>query len=113
MRLLRGVERAIAHFTQCRYTVCLPLNGTQAYDLVVDDGHGLLTVSVKTTAQRAPSGNYEVELRTKGGSRNHNRVDSLFVITEEGKAYWITREAIGDKRILTLNDKMDAYLVTR
>lgn len=44
-----GLGRAIAYYTEKGYTVMLPLNDTQKYDLVIDKDGLLQRVSVKTT----------------------------------------------------------------
>lgn len=61
-----GVGQAIAYYTSQGYTVSIPLNDTQKYDLIVDDGESLRRVQVKTTTHVKPSGFYGVTLKTSG-----------------------------------------------
>ena len=44
-----GLGIAIAYFTANGYTVSIPLNDTQDYDLVIDKNNELETVQVKAT----------------------------------------------------------------
>lgn len=115
-----GLGQAIAYFTKIGYTVCIPLNDTQPYDLVVNDSEGFLSVSVKTSRNKEPSGYYRVDLRTKGGSRKHaqivttfseSNVDTLFVLTESGIAFWIPKHIVGTRKTITLNDQFKDYIV--
>lgn len=50
---LIGVGDAIAWFCSHGYDVCLPLNDSQKYDLVVDLGGDLHRVKVKTSTRQA------------------------------------------------------------
>ena len=59
-----GLSLAIAYFGCNGYTVSLPLNDTQDYDLIVDDGKKLYKVQVKATGQKKENGNYICSLRT-------------------------------------------------
>ena len=69
---LIGVAAAIDWFTRAGYLVSIPLNDSQPYDLVVDDGMRLLRFQVKTTTARGRYGNFTLALQTAGG--NHHPV---------------------------------------
>ena len=51
---------AIAYFSSHGYVVSLPLNDTQDYDLVVDDGSSLLKIQVKGTSYRTKYNIFQV-----------------------------------------------------
>lgn len=71
-----GIGQAIAYFTSLGYIVSLPLNDSQKYDLIIDNGK-LLRVQVKTTRTKSKYGVYEVSLTTNGGQfgREAQRLD--------------------------------------
>lgn len=105
-----GLGSAVCYFTQIGWTVCIPLNDSQEYDLVVDDGNNLLKVQVKTTSHKSESGNYKVLLKTCGGNQSFhttkhfdvNKVDLLFVLCNDGSRYCIPTSTINNKSNLTL-----------
>ena len=103
-----GMGRAIAHYTIKGYTISIPLNDCQEYDLVVEYPDGLKKVQVKTTKHKAPSGNYVVNLRTMSGYKDKyeyriGTYDILFVVDELGNTYEYTSEELKDyKNCLTL-----------
>lgn len=113
-----GVGTAIAYFTELGYVVSVPLNDSQDYDLVVDDG-GLKKVQVKYTSQKAESGRYKVSLRSISGTSRKtystvadSGVDILFVVTELKEIYVIPKSEVTCKSNLTLDDGMrERYLV--
>ena len=82
--------RCIAYYTELGYTVCLPMNDCQEYDLVVEYPNGLKKVQVKTTKQKNPQGNYVVSLRTSGlnqkgyKSKVASNYDVLWALDEMG-----------------------------
>lgn len=55
-----GLGMAIAYFTTNGYTVSIPLNDTQDYDLVVEKGGVLKSVQVKATGCKTSRGNFQV-----------------------------------------------------
>ena len=103
-----GMGQAIAYYTQKGYTVSIPLNDCQEYDLVVEYPDGLKKVQVKTTRQKAPSGKYIVSLRTMSGYKDKysykiGSYDILFVVDETGKTYEFTSEDLKEyKNCVTL-----------
>ena len=56
-----GMSLAIAYFGANGYTVSIPLNDTQDYDLIVDKDNILLKVQVKFTGTKE-CGKYRVKL---------------------------------------------------
>jgi len=103
-----GMGRCIAYYTDLGYTVCLPMNDCQEYDLVVEYPDGLKKVQVKTTRYKNRQGNYAVNLRTMGGSKSAsnwklpNNYDILWAINELGEIKTWTKEELGDKQSITM-----------
>ena len=112
-----GIGMAIAYFTIKGKIVCIPLTDSQDYDLIVDI-EGLKKIQVKTTRHKNKAGNYAVELRTKTHSgkkeysyRGLGNVDYIFVLTDEGKKYFIPKEKITSKTIIVLSSKFNSFLI--
>ena len=114
-----GLSLAIAYFGSNGYTVSIPLNDTQDYDLIVDKDGVLNRISVKFTGRKCDE-YYTVDLRSCGGSNGakvySNFIDSdasyLFVTTEEPKLYLIPREKVNTTTQITLNAIYDDCIVT-
>ena len=114
-----GLSLAIAYFGSNGYTVSIPLNDTQAYDLIVDRNNTLDRISVKFTGVKH-DGNYIVDLRSCGGSNGSkvysNFINSsasyLFVVTEELKFYLIPKDKVNTMTQITLNEMYDSCIVT-
>ncbi len=108
-----GLGQAIAYYMSEGCMVSIPINDTQPYDLVVDkfDGNGLQRVSVKTTQSKTKSPNFQVDLRSSGGSRKQftNKpfdkmsCDILFVYTIAGDIWEFPTKNIDTKASITLN----------
>ena len=115
-----GLGAAIAFYTSIGYTVSIPLNDSQQYDLIVDDGKKINRVQVKTTKNKKPSGNYEVGLRTCGGNQSfhtvkkfdHKSVEILFVLCEDGSSYSIPTESFSCKSSIDLGKKYEKFKAT-
>jgi hypothetical protein len=114
-----GLSLAIAYFGSNGYTVSIPLNDTQDYDLIIDKDDILSRVSVKFTGRKCEE-NYTVDLRSCGGSNGakvySNFIDSnaslLFVVTEEPKLYLIPKEKVNTTTQITLSGLYDDCIVT-
>ena len=83
-----GLGMAIAYFSTNGYTVSIPLNDTQDYDLVVEKDNILQTVQVKATGCIGKGGNYQVALKSCGGTRGttyktilETNIDLVFILT--------------------------------
>lgn len=107
-----GLSLAIAYFGCNGYTVSLPLNDTQDYDLIVDDGKKLYKVQVKATGQKKENGNYICSLRTISGTSRvpintvkESSADLLFCVTEEQTMYLFPVKDIVGNTIITLSKK--------
>lgn len=114
-----GLGQAIAYFTNQSFIVSLPLNDSQAYDLIVDDGSELNKVQVKTTAYKTPYGIFQVLLQTCGGNQSfHTRKpfdpqasDYLFIVTSDNDQYCIPCSLISAKATLNLGYDKESYRV--
>jgi len=63
---------AIAYYSSNGYTVSIPLNDTQDYDLIVDKDSILKRVQVKSTGCKTQYGNYQVALKSCGRNKGKN-----------------------------------------
>jgi len=78
---------AIAYYASNGYTVSIPLNDTQDYDLVIDKDNILKKVQVKSTGCKTKYGSYQVALKSCGGTNGktyktvlETSVDELFIL---------------------------------
>ena len=82
-----GLSMAINYFTCQGYTVSLPMNDTQWYDLVIEKDGIFKTVQCKATQTE----NGEISLRNTGGTKgtvydnvtNHSELDYLFCVNKD------------------------------
>ena len=78
---------AINYFTCQGYTVSLPLNDTQWYDLIIEKNGIFQTVQCKATQTEIG----EIDLRSAGGTKgntydnvlNHSELDYLFCVNKD------------------------------
>ena len=110
-----GMALAIAYFGANGYTVSIPLNDTQDYDLIVDKDDKLLKVQVKFTGTKENE-RYIVKLMTNGRNKNYgtvkdSSVDILFVVTSNKDTYLIPKEVITQVSNVRLTDMYDKYKV--
>jgi hypothetical protein len=109
-----GLGRAIAFFTRIGAIVSLPLNDSQAYDLVIDSGT-LCRVQVKTTSQKSKNDRvFLVKLESCCHNFRKNfdssASDLLFVLTSDNTAYCIPTDVILVKTSLHLDERFDKYI---
>ena len=109
---------AIAYYASNGYTVSIPLNDTQDYDLIVDKESKLKRVQVKSTSCMTKYGSYQVALKSCGGTKGNTYktlidtdVDEVFIILGNLKMYIIPIEEIKNKSTLNICDKYDKYRV--
>lgn len=109
---------AIAYYSSNGYTVSIPLNDTQDYDLLVDKDNVLKKVQVKSSACKTKYGNYQVALKSCGGTKGktyktviETKIDELFILTEDLKMYILPISEIKNKSTLTICEKYDQYRV--
>lgn len=105
-----GLGMAIAYFTTKGYIVSIPLNDTQDYDLIVEKNAKLQRVQVKSTGCIGKGGNYQVALKSCGGTRGKTyktiidtNVELIFILTE--------KKEINNVSTLSLCDKYGKYRI--
>lgn len=113
-----GLVAAIAYYGFKGYTISLPLNDTQDYDLIVDNGEKLLKVQVKATGQRSEYGYTIVNVASSGGTSGKvyktvkdTDVDILFVVTEKQELYEIPIEEVTTRKSLYLGPDRQCFRV--
>ena len=114
-----GLGAAIGYFCTKGITVSIPLIDNQDYDLIIDEDNQLKKVQVKTTGRKAPSGNYEVQIKAVRSNKNLNKikrfdstlVDYLFVLCSDGTKYLFPSSVITAGGALTLTKKCVQYIV--
>lgn len=109
---------AIAYYASNGYTVSIPLNDTQDYDLLVDKNNVIKRIQVKSTGCKTKYGNYQLALKSCGGTNGRTyktiietNIDDLFALTEDLKIYIIPKEEINNKTTLNLCGKYEKYRV--
>lgn len=103
-----GLSLAIAYFGTNGYTVSLPINDTQWYDLIVEKDGVIQTVQCKFTASK----NKKVDLRSTGGTKGsvydtatNHPLDLLFCADDSQNLFLIPMKdylEYGNKNWLTL-----------
>lgn len=113
-----GLVAAIAYYGFKGYTISLPLNDTQDYDLIVDNGEKLLKVQVKATSQRTEYGYTVVSVKSCGGTNGgtyktvkDTNIDILFVLTELQEMYEIPFEFVNTTASLGLGPDRQCFRV--
>lgn len=111
-----GLAAAIGYYGLQGYTISIPLNDTQDYDLIVDNGQKLLKVQVKATGQRTPQGYSTVSLKSCGGTKGttyktivETDIDLLFIFTELQEIYEIPIKDIVATSTLNLGPERQKY----
>ena len=104
-----GLGMAIAYFSTKGYTVSIPLNDTQDYDLIVEKNGILQRVQVKATGCIGKGGNYQVALKSCGGTKGktyktviETGVELIFILTEIREMYLIPKNQIVNSSTLSL-----------
>ena len=104
-----GLGMAIAYFTTKGYTVSIPLNDTQDYDLVIERWNKLYTVQVKATGCKTKYNVCQVSLKSCGGTKGkeyktvvNTNVDYIFILDLEKKMYLIPKAEIINKSTINL-----------
>lgn len=110
-----GMSLAIAYFGANGYTVNIPLNDTQWYDLVVEKEGKFFTVQCKATGTQ----NNTIELKNCGGTKGqiydsvlNHQIDYLFCLDSNKNMYLIPIEDIlkaGNTKSFRLNTEYSPY----
>ena len=113
-----GLGMAIAYYSTNGYTVSIPLNDTQDYDLIVDKDNIFKKIQIKSTNCKTKYGNYQVSLKSCGGTKGKTyktlidtNIDELFILTGDSKTYIVPIENINNKTTLNICDKYKIYEV--
>jgi len=111
-----GLGMAIAYYSANGYTVSIPLNDTQDYDIIVEKNNVFKTVQVKSTGCKRKNGNYQVSLKSCGGTKGktyktviETNVDIVFIVTEDMSFYEIPKDMITNKSTINLCNKYEKY----
>lgn len=109
---------AIAYYASKGYIVSIPLNDTQDYDLIVDKDNKIKRVQVKSTGCKTKYGNYQLSLKSCGGTKGstyktiiETNIDEVFILTENLRMYILPIEEIHNKSTLNICDKYKKYRV--
>lgn len=115
-----GLGIAIAYFSSHGYTVSIPLNDTQDYDLIIENHNVFQSVQVKTTGCKTKYGNYQVALKSCGGTKGSTyktvidtKVHFLFIVTSNLSIYLIPIDDICNRSTLNLCSKYDKYKISK
>ena len=113
-----GVALAIGYYGSNGYTVSIPLNDTQDYDLIVEKDNKLQRVQVKATSQRSEYGYSLVKITSSGGTHGSvykylvdTVVEILFIVTEKMEMYEIPCTEITSKTQIGLGPDRQKYRV--
>ena len=113
-----GLGIAIAYYSTNGYTVSIPLNDTQDYDLIVNKNNILSKVQVKATSCKTKYNKYQVALKSCGGSKGktyktiiNTNIDEVFIVTNSMEIFIIPIEKIKNKSTLNLCDKYEKYRI--
>ena len=109
-----GLGIAVAYYSSNGYTVSIPLNDTQDYDLIVDKNNFLKKVQVKATSCKTKYNRYQVALKSCGGTKGENyktiidtKIDEVFIVTDTMEMFIIPIEEIKNKSTLNLSEKYE------
>lgn len=110
-----GLAIAIGYFGSHGYTVSIPLNDTQDYDLLVDKDNTISKISVKATGQRSEYGVSIVNLRNMGGTDGKvygrecdKNIDYVFVVNEAQEMWLLPKETL-TTTAMSLGEKYTKY----
>lgn len=113
-----GLGIAIAYYSANGYTVSIPLNDTQDYDLIVDKDNVLKKVQVKAISCKTKYDKYQVALKSCGGTKGktyktviETNIDELFIVTDTMNIFIIPIEVIKNKSTINLCEKYEKYKI--
>lgn len=109
-----GLSAAIAYFGMNGYSVNIPLNDTQDYDLVIEKDKVFKTVQCKATGSQ--DGNIELQTKIGRGTKINEvcytfidtNVDILFCLNQNKTMFCIPKEDIikaGNKKSIKLKEE--------
>lgn len=107
---------AIAYFSSHGYTVSIPLNDTQDYDLIVEMQNKLYRVQVKGTKCKTKFGIFQASLRSFGGTKGtvykrvkDTSIELVFIVTSNLDKYLIPKDDIKNGNAISLGKKYQQY----
>lgn len=111
-----GLSMAINYFTLNGYTISLPLNDTQWYDMVVEKDSKFYTVQCKATMTEDST----ISLASNGGTNggqydniiNHPELDYIFAVNKDLECWLIPVEAIiksGNVKVINLRTTLSPF----
>lgn len=104
-----ALGQAISYFTSKGYIVSLPINDSQAYDLIIEKNMQLQTVQVKYTSEKSKGGTaYKCTLRTISGTTRQK----LYSITDTGVNLLFCYCDNGEKYLIPINDITNSNSIT-
>lgn len=113
-----GVSLAIAFYGANGYTVSIPINDTQDYDLIIDSGNKISRVQAKFSTQRSEHGVQKIPLRSLGGTNGgvyktlvDTDIDIVFCANPDMEMWSIPKEHITQRNVLNLGKKYDQFRV--
>ena len=111
---------AIAYYTSNGYTVSIPLNDTQDYDLIVDKDNYIKRVQIKSSSCKDKNGKYQVALKSCGGTKGSTyktiidtKIEEVFIFLKNKDIYIIPIEKIKNRCTLTICEKYEKYKIIR
>lgn len=112
-----ALTQAISYFGLNNYTISIPLNDSQWYDLIVEKDGVFQSVQVKYTSEQHDNGQYVCSLRTISGttrkkvySVKDTMVDLLFCYCSNGLKFLIPAKEIKTSNIITLFTGTSDYI---
>lgn len=101
-----GLSMAINYFTCKGYTISIPLNDTQWYDLIIEKDGKFETVQCKATQTQSD----KIDFRSTGGTKgtsydnllNHSTLDWLFCVNKDLNMWLIPIKDITTTKQITL-----------
>ena len=101
-----GLSMAINYFTCQGYTVSIPINDTQWYDLIIEKDNKIETVQCKATQTKENA----IDFRSTGGTKgnvydnilNHDKLDWLFCVNKDFNMWLIPVREITNTKGITL-----------
>ena len=110
-----GLAMAIGYFGSHGYTVSIPLNDTQDYDLLVDKDNIISKISVKATGQHSKYGITIVDLVNNGGTKGalygrecNKNIDYVFVVNN-AQEMWLLPKDILTTKSMHLGSQYEKY----
>ena len=111
-----ALGKAISYFTEQEYTISVPLNDSQWYDLIVEKDGVFQTVQVKYTSEKPYDNSYYCSLKTTSGSSRkklysvtETPVDLLFCYCDNGWMFNIPVKEIKNKSTISLFEEKSKY----